>query len=268
MPLTDLQRTVVAILRPFRTDHNYAGGGAALNYEWPRLSDDMDIFHDNRHQLPHSVEPELEALRQAGFSTEITTDDRWMVEVILRRHGFETKVQWLDEPETSKRFFPALEDDAFGFRLHQADVAVNKVLCASRRRTAPRDAVDLVNITRRYSPLGPLVWAAVGKAPDMAPPEVIRNIRNVVFGYSDEEIQAVRLEDGNTITRIELREILEFALAAAREYCDEMAPIDYVGCLFVDAAEIPIEADDEAIARNSAKAIPVKDFSIAPIIKN
>lgn len=157
MPLTDLQRMAVRTLRPFRTAHAFVGGGAALNYEWPRLSDDMDIFHDHRNQLPDSVEPELQALRKADFSVEITNNDQLMVEVILRKYGFETKVQWLDEPETCRRFFPALEDDDFGFRLHQADVAVNKVLCASRRRSAPRDAVDLISIVRRYSPLGPLI---------------------------------------------------------------------------------------------------------------
>lgn len=266
MPLTDLQQMVAKTLRPFRTAHAFVGGGAALNYAWPRQSDDMDIFHDRRNQIPDSVEPELQALRKAGFSVEIANRDRWMVEVILRKYGFETKVQWLDDPETCRRFFPALEDDNFGFRLHQADVAVNKVLCASRRRSAPRDAIDLVSIVRRYSPLGPLIWAVTGKAPDLAPPRIIREIRSVAFGYSEEEIRAVRMKDGNAIKRQEVRDTLDPALDKASEYCEEVAPIEYAGHLFVDASEIPTEADEESVGNGTDKAMAVKDFTAMAII--
>ncbi len=261
MPLTPLQRMAVNTLRLFRTEHDYVGGGAALNRGWPRLSDDMDIFRDDRNQLPEGVEWELQALRNAGFSVEITANDEWMVEAILRMYGSETKIQWLDDAETCRRFFPAIEDEDLGFRLHQADLAVNKVLCASRRNTAPRDAVDLVSIVRRYSPLGPLIWAATGKVPDLGPPSIIRDIRSIAFGYADEEIRAVRMEDGSTITRVELRGTLDAALDRAYEYCDETAPIEHDGRLFVDVTETPVEADSEAISNGTAKAMPVKDFT-------
>ena len=57
MPLTSLQRLVVETLRPFRSSHSYVGGGAALNQRWPRLSDDMDIFVDQRKQLRAALTP-------------------------------------------------------------------------------------------------------------------------------------------------------------------------------------------------------------------
>lgn len=232
------------------------------------MSDDMDIFRDQRSQLPDSVEPELQALRESGFNVEITTQDEWMVEAILRIYGFDTKVQWLNEPETSRRFFPAIHDDELGFRLHQADIAVNKVLCASRRQEAPRDAVDLVNIVNRYSPLGPLVWAVIGKNPNLTPPRAIRDIRSISFGYTNEEIVAVRMDGENFMTREELQGVLESALDEALDYCDEVAPIDYVGCLFIDANEMPIEADADAIANGTAKAMPIRDFGITLITGN
>lgn len=265
MPLTPSQRFVADVLRPFRTEHSYVAGGVALNREWPRLSDDMDIFHDRRNELPDAVEPELQALQDKGVSVEITTRDERMVEAILRIYGFETKVQWLDEPETCRRFFPALHDEELGYRLHQADVAVNKVLCASRRRQAPRDAVDLANVVTRYAPLGPLVWAAMGKNPDLTPARVIRDIRSIAFGYSNEEVVAVRMEGDGPMTREELRGILGPALDRASDYCDDVAPIDHVGCLFIDANKVPIEADDESIANRTAKAIPVRDFGITKL---
>ncbi len=266
MPLTDIQRRVVAILKPFRTPHDYVAGGAALNRQWARLSDDMDIFRDYRGHLPHNIQPELDALRQAGLSIEVTTDTEWMVEVILRYYGFETKVQWLDEPETCRRFFPALDDDELGFRLHQADLAVNKVLCAARRRSAARDAVDLTTIVQNYAPLGPLVWALSGKDANLTPPRAIRAIRDIAFGYSDEEIRSVRMERGHTLTRTEVRQVLEPALDLAAEYCDEAAPIELPGHLFVNETETPMAARAEDIARGIAKAIPVRDFTIIPTV--
>ena len=41
MPLTDIQRDVVVVLKQFRTPHTYVAGGAVLNHNWLRLSDDL-----------------------------------------------------------------------------------------------------------------------------------------------------------------------------------------------------------------------------------
>lgn len=264
MPLTEIQRLVVPILRPFRSAQDYVGGGAALNQNWPRLSDDMDIFRDSSHRFPKCIAPELQALRDRGFAVDVTTNNEWMVEAILRQYGFETRVQGLNEPETCRRFFPAISDEELGFRLHQADVAVNKLLCASRRRQAPRDAVDLVNIVRRFCPLGPLVWAATAKSEGLSPAQVIRNTREIAFGYADEEIRAVRLAEGEIVTRAELREVLDRALMAARDFCDDLAPSAYTGHLFVNSQETPVEADAQAVASGSVQALPLTDFASLP----
>lgn len=260
MPLTAIQRSVADVLRPHRSEHTYVAGGAALNRDWPRLSDDMDIFHDIRKQLPHFVEPELEALRNAGLAVELTCKTDLTVEAILRREGEETRVQWFDDPEACRRFFPALDDPEFGFRLHDADIAVNKVLCASRRATAPRDAVDLVNIVERYAPLGPLVWAITGKVPDATPPSIIRDIRANTFGYARKEIETVRMEDGSRMAWSRLREVVGEALDAAAEYCDAIAPVDHAGCLFVDENQVPMEADEKAITSGAATIMNIRDF--------
>ncbi|MGE0256342.1 MAG: hypothetical protein AB7N54_06230 [Alphaproteobacteria bacterium] len=264
MPLTPLQREVARVLAPFRDAHDFVGGGAVLNVDWPRLSDDTDIFRDTRGGLPHGIDREIAALEAAGFAVETTTRSDWMVEIVLRRYGFETKVQWLDEPETTRRFFPAVADDAFGFCLHPADLAVNKVLCAARRRSAPRDAVDLVHIVQRYVPLGPLVWAVAGKDGQVAPPETLRRIRAIAFGYADEEIRAVRLEGGQSTTRDEVRAVLADALDSAAAYCEDTAPVDFIGHLFVDADDRPVAAGEDDIAAGRARALPIHDFTPAP----
>lgn len=74
------------------------------------------------------------------------------------------------------------------------------------------------------------------------------------------------MEDDSAITRRELRDTLGPALDEAREYCEEVAPIKYGGCLFVDASEIPTQADGESVANGTAKAMAVKDFTAIPTI--
>lgn len=143
MPLTTIQQSVAEILRRHLSEYNYVAGGAVLNRDWSRLSDDMDIFLDDRNHLPHSAEHELETLRNAGYAVELTTDSDLVVEAILRKDSEETRVEWFDDEDTCRRFFPAQDDPEFGYRLHDADLAVNKVLCAARRNSTARDAVDL-----------------------------------------------------------------------------------------------------------------------------
>ena len=264
MPLTAIQQSAVEVLRLHRSERNYVAGGAALNRDWPRLSDDLDIFRDDRDRLAHSVEPELEALRRAGYSVELTNDDDLVVDAVIRKGGQETRIQWFDDEETSRRFFPAQSDLEFGFRLHDADLAVNKVLCAARRNSAARDAVDLVYIVERYAPLGPLVWAVSGKAPDMAPPSTLRAIRANAFGYAEEEVGTVRMEDGSRMEWRRLREILDQALKAASDYCERIAPATYPGRLFVDKDGRPVEADEVSIRGGSAVAKAVRVFSGIP----
>ncbi len=133
MPLTAIQQSAVEVLRLHRSERSYVAGGAALNREWPRLSDDLDIFVDERDSLPQSVEPELEALRNAGYSVELTNDHNVVVEAVIRKGDEETRIQWFDDVETSRRFFPAQDDPQFGFRLLEMRLTSLTLLNAMHR---------------------------------------------------------------------------------------------------------------------------------------
>ena len=129
-----------------------------------------------------------------------------------------------------------------------------------------RDAVDLVSIVQRYAPLGPLVWAATAKSPNENPLQMIQNIRNRALGYSDEQIRAVRTEEGFAVTRNFLREIVGPALDRAEEYCEDVAPTEYLNCLLVDSCDLPVEADADAIFQRTARAIQMRNFTMPNIV--
>lgn len=185
-----------------------------------------------------------------------------MVEAILREYGAETRVQWLDDRESCYRFFDAVSDDVLGFRLHQADIAVNKILCASQRRNAARDAVDLMSIVENYCSLGPLVWAAAGKRPETTPLNILRSLRSIIMGYSNEELVSVRMEGSRPVTRETLHACMAPCLEGAYSYCEEIAPIEYLGHLIVNEDNCPIEADEAALDRSFALAKPLQDYGL------
>ena len=92
----------------------------------------------------------------------------------MERSGTTTPLEWARDSDF--RFFPAVADELFGYRLHIADIATNKALAAGGRRE-PRDVLDLLYIHGRHLPLGAVIWAAVGKDPGYSPESLICEIR-------------------------------------------------------------------------------------------
>lgn len=262
MPLTGIQVEVARVLRKFRSVDHYIGGGAALNRDKPRLSDDFDIFGD-RDALPAVVEQEINALREAGYTVEENEDVRnnYMVEVIVRDGAAETKIQWMTDPDTQCRFFPAQPDDILGFRLHDVDNAINKIKAASSRNTAVRDIVDIANIVNHIGPLGPLIWASTAKPHERRTPlQIIRDMRGIAAGYTPEEYQTVRV-NGDPVVKDIIVDAVSDALERAADYVED-APIDYQGRLFVDGEDRPVEATDEQLGK--VRIMKITNFAAVP----
>ena len=188
-----------------------------------------------------------------------------MVEAIVKWYGFETKVQWIADPETRFRYFPAQPDTVFGFIIHDIDNAVNKVLAASRRSSAARDIVDIDNIIRNIGPLAPIILAATGKPQeDRAPARIIQDMRNIAFGYTGEDYQAVALDGENDIDRSALLDRIGAALDEAADYFEDHAPLDHVECLFIDVDGRPFMATDDDIKEGTVTVMKIIDFSATP----
>ena len=85
-----------------------------------------------------------------------------------------TRLEWVADSDF--RFFPTLRDETFGYVLHPADLAMNKVMAAAGRREV-RVLVDLVTIHDTILPLGAVIWAAVEKSPGFTPEGLIAEIR-------------------------------------------------------------------------------------------
>ena len=252
MALTQLQSDILRCLAKNRSATSYLAGGLMLNKNWQRRSDDIDIFHDTDEEVTEAAEADIAVLDAAGYKTHKDFIIYGCVDATISDGKSETIIQWF--AETKRRFFPLVKDEEWGTRLHQADLAVNKVLAASGRSKA-RDIADLVAIGRNYCPLGPLVLAAAGKPPNFSPRRTIDEIRRHALSIPAEEFLAVKGLPADW-TAAFIRDEMLRQLELADKYI-MAAPPDLVGILAVNKDGVPIEVAgrkrDNAILRKATE---------------
>jgi hypothetical protein len=239
MALTQLQSDILRCLAKNRSETSYLAGGVILNMKWPRRSDDIDIFHDTDEEVTAAAKADLAVLEAAGFKTHTDVMIYGCVDATVSDAHSSTIIQWF--AETKRRFFPLVRDEAWGARLHQADLAVNKVLAAAGRSKA-RDIADLVAIGRNYCPLGPLVLAAAGKPPNFSPRRTIDEIRRHTQSIPAEEFAGLKGLPADWSAEFIRNEALRL-IDLADAYVMSAAP-DLVGLLAVSEPGVPTEMTD------------------------
>lgn len=174
MALTNLQRAVCRLIAQNRIDsgESYVAGGVALNeaLSAPRVSRDIDLFHDTNDALDATWAADRALLEQAGFQFEVIRELRGFVQALVRGQGDSVKMEWVRD--SAYRFFPLRIDATLGVTLHPFDLATNKVL-ALVGRLEVRDWVDAIYSHDRIQPLGYLAWAACGKDPGFSPSSIL-----------------------------------------------------------------------------------------------
>lgn len=200
MPLTPLQKDVLAVLAQNRSEESHFAGGVVLNVaaESARFSRDFDIFHELAEEVTRASHGDVASLRSAGFQVETPSrHGEWEKDATFRKarvtRGRESlEIDWA--ADSAFRFFPIERDPNLGWRLHLFDIATNKALALSAR-TETRDYVDIVHLQKSY-PLAATCWAACGKDPGFSPLSLLKMMRR--FARIDpaklEEIQARTLD--------------------------------------------------------------------------
>src|SRR5436190_4332707 len=87
--LTNIQREVCRVIAKQRiaSGESYVAGGAALNtlLNAPRISRDLDLFHDTTTALAATWSADRAALLDAGHEIEVVREHPAFVEAIVRR---------------------------------------------------------------------------------------------------------------------------------------------------------------------------------------
>jgi len=183
LPLLDIQTNILRLLASQRDPESDVAGGTPLNRDAGRFSNDIDIFHDREERVASAALADTKTLALAGYSVSWLRQLPAIYSAGIVGTEERTRLEWVVDSDF--RFFPIQPDELFGYVLHPADLAMNKVMAAAGRR-AVRDLFDLTTIHEKILPIGALVWAAVEKSPGFTPEGLIAEIlRNSQYPASD-----------------------------------------------------------------------------------
>ena len=233
MALTDHQRGILALLaaRRIEPQESYLAGGAALTVatESPRISRDIDLFHDTQEALLSTWEDDRRILAEGGYGIEVRRLFPTFVEAFVRKAGSAVVVQWAID--SAFRFFPLVRDVSALPSLHPFDLATNKTL-ALIGRLEPRDWIDLIACHDRIQQLGFLCWAASGKDPGTNPSLIVAEAGRSAR-YTQIEVDGLSFE-GRAPDATDLSVRWKAMLAEARSIVAAL-PTEQVGTCVLDA---------------------------------
>jgi hypothetical protein len=253
MPLSALQKDVLAVLARNRSEESHFAGGIVMHAgdDSARFSHDFDIFHELACEVTRASEFDVQSLRTAGFHVELLSPcGEWEKQSGFRkarvRRGDEfMEIDWA--ADSAFRFFPIEPDPELGWRLHSFDVATNKALALSSR-SETRDYVDIVEPHRTY-PLPAICWAACGKDPGFSPLLLLKRLKR--FARLDpahlDKIKARALDP--VALKIAWIEMSDQAEAEMIRVADERPGLP-IGVAFLDAAGRPGWIGDDPSLRS------------------
>lgn len=192
MPLTDIQAQVLKTIAANRSPESYLAGATVIlrDDDSPRYSNDLDFFHDVEDCVAQNAETDAGALRSAGYDLAWLLRTPTFHRAVVSAGEEQIKLEWAQD--SAFRFFPIQQDPRCGYRLHDADAAVNKVLALAGREEV-RDFVDILHLHHTYLSLGALAWAACGKDPGYTPEFLLDHAgRHVAYTQTDLEHLSLR----------------------------------------------------------------------------
>ena len=240
MLLSDLQHAILSLLAQNRNAESFVPGATPLQQDGPRYSSDIDIFHDREERVAAAADLDATLLNEGGYKVHWLRREVGIHTAAICRGGESTRLEWVRDSDF--RFFPAVRDALFGYRLHIVDIATNKALAAAGRQ-APRDVIDLLLIHERHLPLAAVIWAAVGKDPGFSPESLIAEIRRNAR-YRADDYDALATEEPIDAGAVSRR--LKSALADAETFAQAM-PAGKEGLIYL-LDGVPVAADPSSLS--------------------
>lgn len=238
MPLSDLQRTILKLIAVNRRPDNYLAGATVLHRSdgSPRYSKDLDFFHDLAQSVAQSAENDAAKLRESGYEVEWLLQNPTFYRAVAESGDEGVSLEWAQD--SAFRFFPVQEDEECGYRLHDADAAINKMLALAGREEV-RDFVDILHLDETYLGLGSLAWAACGKDHGFTPEFILDHVARHV-SYTQADIDRL-----NLVAPMDLHEMKQKWLIASDKARDliRALPADEIGCLYLDKDGCPVNPD-------------------------
>lgn len=231
---------ILRLLASRRCPDKYLAGATVIHrtQDSPRYSRDLDYFHDLTESIAQSAESDAKTLEDSGFSVKWILRNPTFYRAIIELKNESLTLDWAQD--SAFRFFPLQQDEECGYRLHDADAAINKLLAMAGRNEA-RDYVDILYIDRTYLGLGALAWAACGKDPGYTPEFILEHMaRHAAYTQADID----RLDLAEHMDIVELKKRWLTALRNAHALIGEL-PAKEMGCLYLNKDGTPVNPKPE-----------------------
>ncbi len=238
MPLTSLQKRALRAIAANRSPESYVAGATLLHRDSdsPRFSQDVDLFHDLADSVAVCAEADAASLHDEGYDLTWLLRTPTFHRAVIAAEGAQLRIEWAQD--SAFRFFPVVEDDECGYRLHVADAAVNKVLALAGRQEV-RDYVDILHLHQTFVHLGALVWAACGKDPGYTPTFLLEQAAQHV-AYSQADVDRLSLREPLVITSMKKSWL---AARGEAQGLVESLPAQEIGCLYLNASMKAVTPD-------------------------
>jgi hypothetical protein len=238
MPLTGFQREVARLLAAHRNPESYVAGGAPINRSdsSPRYSDDLDLFHDVAESVAACAIADINLLRESGYTVDLLILQPGFYRAVAGKSDNQVRLDWTND--SAFRFFPVQPDGDFGYCLHPADLAVNKILAFAGRREI-RDFLDVLYLHKSYLGLGASSWAACGKDPGYTPALILDQM-NRHASYTEGDLRGENLAQSVDLRDLKAQWIT--AREGAEALCAEL-PEAELGCLYLNQDNNPVTPD-------------------------
>ena len=241
MPITKFQSKILKTIAANRSPENYLAGATVIHRakNSPRFSQDLDFFHDIGKSVALSAKSDTETLTEAGYDVEWILRSPSFHQALVTSDKNQIRLEWAQD--TAFRFFPVQEDDLCGYRLHDVDAAINKMLALGGREEI-RDFVDILHLNDNYLSIGAMAWAACGKDPGFTPDFLLDHIARHV-AYSQADLDLLSLKNPIGLHQLKLKWIQAFK--KAKQLANDL-PAAEIGCLYLNSDHTPVTPDPES----------------------
>jgi hypothetical protein len=229
MPITVFQKIVLKLIKLNRSPESYVAGGTAIHraHDSLRFSDDIDFFHDADQAVTEAFQTDRTTLLSAGYTFQTQISEPSFYRATIGKADEQLKLEWVRD--TAFRYFPVVDDEELGYRLHDIDLAINKCL-ALANRSVVRDALDIIELDRNILNFPAIVSAACGKAPGFTPDFMLEMIQRHMT-FTPDQLAAESLT--KPVDPVKLKKDLLALLELTRKTLQDVPP-KAIGCLFTD----------------------------------
>ena len=237
MPITEFQRGVLMLLKPNRNPDSFVAGAIAIHRQpgSARYSNDIDFFHDLDEAVSLSYAADSSLLKSTGYKLNVLIEQPSFIRCTISKGKDSLKLEWVRD--TAFRFFPVLEDSDLGYRLHDVDLTVNKVLALANRNEV-RDIIDLIQLNETTLSLSAACWAACGKDPGFSP-ELLFDCISRHSTIRSDQLGAEQLVVERSPMALK-KEWLQLLEAAKNEIAT--APGKDLGCIYVTSKNAVVKS--------------------------